>query len=237
MIGYIKLHRRIVNWEWFDDDKAFKLFVYILVKANWEDTPWEQKNMIIRRGELVTSLSKLSKELGYSVGEIRHRLNNMQISKQIALKSTNKYTIITVCNYDDYQDPVQEKDTQNRTQTARKSATSKEERIEEENIKKKNSIKKRKDEYQAYLLETDDRDYHGFVKYLFGNNELGRPFEVCLSKPKDQIDYKRFKDLMAKYPKEIIKKKILAMEVNKKFIKEGVSFNGTLHNWCKSEIK
>ena len=36
MEGYIQIHRKILEWEWFDDHNTFRLFMYLLLKATNE---------------------------------------------------------------------------------------------------------------------------------------------------------------------------------------------------------
>ena len=92
----------------------------------------------------------------------------------------------------------------------------------------------REDIYSAFLLETDDEKYHAFVDFLFGKNDIDRPFQKCIFLS-DQINYKKFNILMSKYSKELIKEKIMSMEnaVDKK----NTSFYSTLNNWCRMSKK
>lgn len=57
----------------------------------------------IPRGSFVTSLDSLGKELGLSVQEIRTALKHLISTGELTSKSTNKYRIITVVNYEMYQ--------------------------------------------------------------------------------------------------------------------------------------
>ena len=57
----------------------------------------------IPRGSFVTSLDSLAKELGLSVQEIRTALKHLISTGELTSKSTNKYRIITVVNYEMYQ--------------------------------------------------------------------------------------------------------------------------------------
>ena len=107
MNGWIKLHRNIINWEWFDDAETFKLFVYLLLKANHEPRKW--MGITVNKGEFVTSISSLSVELNMSVKKIRTRLDKLTQSGEIAVKGANRFTSITICNYDSYQDEEKEK--------------------------------------------------------------------------------------------------------------------------------
>lgn len=99
--GWIKIYRSIESWEWYTDSIALHLFLHLLIKANHADNRWQ--GIVIKRGQLVTSLSSLSSATGISVKKIRNRLDKLAQSKEIIVKTTNRFSIITVCNYDSYQ--------------------------------------------------------------------------------------------------------------------------------------
>ena len=52
MEGWIKLHRKILDWEWYDDINTKVLFLHLLLTANHEEQKWRGK--IIERGQLIT---------------------------------------------------------------------------------------------------------------------------------------------------------------------------------------
>jgi hypothetical protein len=54
-------------------------------------------------GEFSFTVKDASKATGLSSQEIRHQLINMQINKQITIKSTNRYSVISIVNWDNYQ--------------------------------------------------------------------------------------------------------------------------------------
>lgn len=101
MNGWIKLYRNITEWEWFDDDKLFKFFIYLIVTATHQNVCWH--GITIERGQLITSRERLSRELHCSEQQVRTMISKLQKTNEITTKATNKYTIITVCNYDRYQ--------------------------------------------------------------------------------------------------------------------------------------
>lgn len=101
MDGWVKIHRRLTDWEWFDDDITFKLFIYLLLKANHKPKKWN--GITIKRGQLVTGRKKLSAELGKSEQTIRTHLKRLKSTNEITIKTTNKYSIITICKYESYQ--------------------------------------------------------------------------------------------------------------------------------------
>ena len=100
--GFIVIHRKLINWGWWEDHNTTRLFLYLLLRANWQKGEW--KGIEIDRGELVTGRKKLSQGTGLSEQQIRTSLSNLQSTNEITIKSTKKYSIITVCNYGRYQD-------------------------------------------------------------------------------------------------------------------------------------
>lgn len=99
--NFIKIDRKILKWEWWSDINTFRLFMYMLISAYWKDGNYKGK--IIERGSFPSSISELSKETNLSVMEIRTSLKHLQLTGEITSKSTNKFTIFTVVNYNLYQ--------------------------------------------------------------------------------------------------------------------------------------
>ena len=94
--SFVKIHRKILYWEWYTHAYTVHLFTHLIIKANYIDKPWQGKT--IKKGELISSLNKLSLETGISVRGVRTCLKNLIKSKNIIVKTTNKYTHITICN-------------------------------------------------------------------------------------------------------------------------------------------
>lgn len=101
-MGYIKLFRKIQDWGWYDDPNTLALWVHLLVDANWKDNA-EWHGEPVGRGELITSVAKISADTGLSDRQVRTALSHLVSSGEIVMKSTNKWTKITVCKYDTYQ--------------------------------------------------------------------------------------------------------------------------------------
>ncbi len=101
MSGWVKLHRSLLDWEWYNDCNVVYTFIHLLLEANWEDKKW--RGMIIPRGSHLTSLSKMAKDLKLSIRQIRTVLDKLQKTNDVTIKTTNGYSLITVVNYDLYQ--------------------------------------------------------------------------------------------------------------------------------------
>lgn len=98
--GWIKLNRKFLEWEWASVPEMVSLFIHLLLKASGEDRRW--KGMDIKHGQLVTDIHGLATEVGITVQKLRTSLRHLRDSEEIIVKSTNKFTIITICNYDSY---------------------------------------------------------------------------------------------------------------------------------------
>ena len=102
--GYIKIYRSLLDWEWWSDDNVLKLYLYILLSANWRDKRWQGKE--IKRGEFVTSIDKLSAGTNLTRQQVRTALEKLKSSGEIITQTQRgvKYTIIRVCKFDEYQE-------------------------------------------------------------------------------------------------------------------------------------
>lgn len=137
--GFVKISRGILDWEWYSDPCTRGLFIHCILKANWKDGSWQGQPY--KRGQFITSLASLSKETGYSVQNVKTALKHLISTGELTSKATNKYRIITVCNYDKYQvtNKRDNKVLTNSQQTANKQLTTDEEYKEIKN-KRSNNI-------------------------------------------------------------------------------------------------
>ncbi len=102
MGNYIKIDRKILEWEWYGNEHTKNVFLHCLLKANWKDGRFEGK--VIPRGSFVTSVKKLSLELNLSEDEVKTALKHLYKTGELTKQTTSKNTVITVSNYDTYQE-------------------------------------------------------------------------------------------------------------------------------------
>lgn len=133
MSGWIKIHRKFLDWEWFNKSEAVHLFMYMLLKANHKDAKWQ--GIELKRGEFISSLGNISNATGISIQSIRTVLKKLEKTNEIQIKSTNKYTIVTICKYDSYQD---EKELSNKLITNNQQTVNKQSTTNKNNNKEKN---------------------------------------------------------------------------------------------------
>ena len=114
--GWIKIYRSLLYWEWTDVPEMVALWVRLIILATHEDTQWHGVN--VSRGQLVTTTAKLASESGLTLKQVRTCLARLKESGQIVIETANKYTKITVCKYDDYQETEHGEGQANGKQTA-----------------------------------------------------------------------------------------------------------------------
>lgn len=101
VVGWIKLHRKFLEWEWYTDSKMVHLFIHLLLSASIEDRKW--KGIVLQRGQLATTVAELSKKTGLTARNLRTCIDKLEECQIIDRQTTNKYTLITICNYESYQ--------------------------------------------------------------------------------------------------------------------------------------
>lgn len=105
--GFIILLRKILEWRWYSDINTCRLFIHMLLRANWKDGKF--RDITVPRGSFVSSVAKLAQETGLTDDEVRTAISHLISTNEITKRSTNKYTVFTVVNYVVYQDvPEQE---------------------------------------------------------------------------------------------------------------------------------
>lgn len=99
--GWLKLHRKILAWEWFKDSNTLMVFIYLLCHAQWHDSRYMGHE--IKAGQLVTGRKKIAEDLGISEQSVRTSLNHLKSTNEITIKSTNKFSVVTIENWAVYQ--------------------------------------------------------------------------------------------------------------------------------------
>jgi hypothetical protein len=141
--GWIKLHRILKNKPiWKNSTPEQKsVLITLLLMANREEKEWEWKGekFKVLPGQFVTSLESIKKETGkgVSVQNVRSSLNRFKKLQFLTYKSTKSGRIISICNWESYQQNVEDAQ-QSDQQRGNKGATTNK---NHKNHKKYNNIK------------------------------------------------------------------------------------------------
>jgi hypothetical protein len=101
MSGWIKIHRQILEWEWYSDTNTFRVFLHLLLKANHKEKRY--RGMDLKIGTIITSRDILAMETGLSIQQIRTSLDKLKSTNEVTIKTSSQGTIIEVVNYAKYQ--------------------------------------------------------------------------------------------------------------------------------------
>ena len=101
MEGWVKIHRKLLEWEWYRDNNVKIVFLHLLLVANHTEQKW--RGLTIFRGQKLTSIEHLAKETNLSVMQVRTALKKLKSTNEITIETTNKNTLITIEKYNDYQ--------------------------------------------------------------------------------------------------------------------------------------
>jgi hypothetical protein len=177
--GYIKLYRDSLRHPIFRDREAWQLFTYCLLKANHKPgtVTYRRTPIHIDRGQFVFGLERASQDLGLSIAKIRSALKWLSSLKAIERKTTNRFSIITVCNYSYYQGNRFEKSQAGQQATRKQLATNNNDKnistnIECNDFERLNAFLSSLPEYQSFPLEARELILE-FVNRIRASNKTG----------------------------------------------------------------
>lgn len=99
--GFIKLHRKLVAWGWYQDYVVKDVFLHLLLTANFKDTEW--KGTTLKKGQLIIGTKRLAEDLGFTRQQVRTALNKLKSTNEITIDATNRYSLVTIVNWNEYQ--------------------------------------------------------------------------------------------------------------------------------------
>lgn len=97
----VKLYRKIDEWGRRSKPNTVSLFLYLLTHANIDEKEYQWHT--ISRGDCIIGRKTTSKFLWISERSLRTSLEHLKTTSEIAIKTTNKFSIITVVWFDKYQ--------------------------------------------------------------------------------------------------------------------------------------
>lgn len=159
--GFIKVWRKTVDAGWLQNHKLCAFWLWCLLKATHKeyDLIVGCQQVHLMPGDFVFGLNKASEELAMSIRSIRTIINFLKKSQNLTIKTTNKFSIISIVNWDIYQQTETTIDTQNdKLPTSYRQATDNKQECKEHKNVKNNIIsdfilpeKIKKETWDAYL--------------------------------------------------------------------------------------
>lgn len=114
--GFITLDRRILDWRWYRNSVVKDVFIHLLLCASFKDHDWEDKTL--KRGQCFLTAARAASDLGITEKQFRLALDKLEKAGSITKKSEkNRGTLVTVINYDLYQNRADRGQSENRIDT------------------------------------------------------------------------------------------------------------------------
>ena len=103
--GWVCLHRKLLENPIFKNDKLFRVFMYCLLKASHSDHDQLVGDTIVpvKIGQFVSGRKKISSDTGLTEQNVRTSLSKLEKLSILTIKPTTKYSLISVANWDKYQ--------------------------------------------------------------------------------------------------------------------------------------
>ncbi|MDD4410872.1 MAG: hypothetical protein PHE32_04165 [Candidatus Shapirobacteria bacterium] len=198
MKGWIKIHKRISKWEWYDDANTFRVFFHLLISVNHKDKQWHE--ILIKRGQVLVGIEKLGKKLKLTRQQVRTSLDKLILTNEITKSTTSLYTIITVNNFNKYQlnNQVDNKPVTNEEPSRNQVVTTTKDNISlssnnNKDSKKRNNNKTKKSirgKITQEIIEPEIEKVLSDEKWVMELcQEFGVPRAFILSKADDMVNY------------------------------------------------
>jgi DNA-binding transcriptional regulator YhcF (GntR family) len=113
--GWIKLYRKLLDNGISQKPEYGWLWINLLLLANHEDGHsfiWNGKRHFLKKGQLLTGRVALAEQTGINQNKVYRILKYLENEQQIEQQKTTKYTIITILNWDKYQQVEQQTEQQ-----------------------------------------------------------------------------------------------------------------------------
>jgi len=98
--GYIKLWRKIREWEWFTDVNTCHLFIYMLLNARNNEGRW--RGIFLDRGEIIQGIDTMAERSGITVRGVRTAISHLKATREVTERRYGKYRILQLTNYNVY---------------------------------------------------------------------------------------------------------------------------------------
>lgn len=108
--GYVKMHRSLMDKGYYLKSEYVHLWLHLIYKATYtqREFMFNGNIEILQPGQFITSRSKLSIETGIEESKIERILNAFKTEQQIEQQSRNKFRIISILNWNEYQNIEQQ---------------------------------------------------------------------------------------------------------------------------------
>lgn len=153
--GYIKLYRKLLESGMLKNPHLTTFWIWCLLKASHKKTKAlvGYQEIALNPGQFIFGRKKASEEIGVTPQRIRTCLNFLKKTQRLTIKTTNKFSIITIIKWGDYQSDIQQDNQQTNQQLTNNQPTTNQQLTTNKNVKE--CIKNVKNESSCPELSDD----------------------------------------------------------------------------------
>lgn len=191
MEGWIKIHRKILeNPIICKDSDYLAVWIYLLLNATHKEMPvlFKGKKIILQKGQLITGRKSIANQLKISESKIFRIINCFKSEHQIEQQVSNKNSVITILNWDKYQQLEQ----QNEAQMNNKRTTSEQQVNTNKNVK---NVKNDKNERNNNIYNNIINIYNEYCSNLSQVQKLTDKRKTAINKLLKTITEEQFKEI------------------------------------------
>lgn len=216
MEGWVKIHRKILdNPISCKDSDYLAVWIYLLLNATHKeyDALFKGKRITLQKGQLITGTISISKKMKVNKDKVQRILKSFENDKQITQQTSNKNRLISIINWNEYQDI----DKQNDKQVINKCETTDKQLITNKNVK---NIKNDKN---VVVSDSCVDDLQEIIDFYNNNIGIITPYATEL-----------FDSYLKDMTKDLI---VLAMKKSVEADKRNINYiKAILNNWNNKKI-
>ena len=99
--GFIALHRKFKDWEWYKDANTKAVFVHLLISATYKEKSYQ--GIPLHPGDILMSERDLAKETGLSRQNVRTAIEHLLLTHELTQRATQRGRVLTLVNWRKYQ--------------------------------------------------------------------------------------------------------------------------------------
>ena len=208
-----------MNTSFYKNSFTVHLALHLLMEANHEEKKiiFNNEEIIIKRGQCITGRKGLSQETGIAEGTVYDKLKILEKVNFCNIKSNNRFSIVTILKYEDYQNKKTIKQQQNQQPANNQPTTSQQPANTNNNNNNVNNDNKEK--ICAYSFEA----LWGKYPNKIGRKQAKRLFEASV---KTEEDYEAINRAIENYLK--------SERVAKGFIQNGATWFNNWRDWIEN---
>ena len=167
--GWVRFYRKSLNSSVWKNANIWTVWSWCLLKANHQDYkfPFNNQDILVKKGQFITGREKSHTDIPFlSIQNIRTALTYLKSTNRITIKSTNKFSLITVIKWEEYQYNNQQINQQTNQPLTNNSPTTNQQLTTNKNDKNDKNVKNTSKEVEQAHPSFGREDINSVYSYL-----------------------------------------------------------------------